>query len=148
MTENVTRLTFGVKRPIEKLKTQPGRVTPIAQQAKEPTEQDVGSLVGEALAMAQRDLKYMIANSDHAHVAIAKINEITRHVFGLENFSPHDVSVELRRRGLRSTSLKELCVLAQRSKRGQWSNQPFYFCALALEYNSRVERAKSLLPKE
>lgn len=105
----------------------------------------IGRLEGEALERAQRDLVYMLANGDLVHAMRDKLEEAGETIFNLTGYSPDQESIRLRRQGLRSYSLEEICREVENTNQLQWRKQPSYLGALTLEHHYRVQTALSLM---
>lgn len=124
-------------------------------QKKEPSGDEVpddykhvGPLEGEALLRAQKDLVYMLANHDFVHQMRNKLQEAGDTIFNLIGYTPDQESIRLRRQGLRSYSLEDICKEVEKTHQLQWRKQPSYLGALTLEHHYRVQTALSLMNEE
>ncbi|MBU2159125.1 hypothetical protein KJ848_03000, partial [Patescibacteria group bacterium] len=141
MDDNVIRPTFGAK------------TNQTSKQQSEPTQYDepsddyrhIGKLEGPALLRAQHDLLYLLKSKEHVSWTRDKLEQLGDIIFNLKDFSPSKQSIELRRQGLRSSSLEEICNLAEGLDETQSRSQPSYLGALTLEHHARVQVALSLL---
>ncbi|MES2931198.1 MAG: hypothetical protein V4682_00685 [Patescibacteria group bacterium] len=141
MDDNVIRGVFG------------GKANPPSEQQVEPNQYDepsddykhIGPLEGLALLRAQQDLLYMLKNKEHVNKIRDRLEQLGDTVFSLRDFSPSEQSIELRRQGLRSDSLEQICALAEALSELQCRSQPSYLGALTLEHHARVQISLSLL---
>lgn len=145
--DNVVRPVFGKRKP---------EAAPVMPSApSEPTRDEVsddykhiGPLTGEALVRAQKDLMYMLANGDFVHQMRNKLTEAGGTIFALRDFAPDQESIRLRRQGLKSYSLEDICKEVDKTHQLQWRKQPSYLGALTLEHHYRVQAALSIMPSE
>lgn len=140
-SDNVVRPVFGAK---------PQRAESTPQTVSEDEGrgyESVGPLTGDALVQAQRDLVYLLQNMDYANRMRDRLEELGDIVFGLANFTPDTRSIDLRRQGLRTQSLEEICNMAENVTELQAKMQPSYLGALTLEHAARLNAALSLMDK-
>ena len=142
MNGNIIRPAFGKKASVEKVPEPDPKSDYILP------DPDAPPLEGEALERAQRDLLFALANMEYVRSTRDLITEIGDYIFSLKGFSPHGDNIKLRRQGLQSSSLEDLCAQARNSSEQQWAAKPSFFGALTLEHHYRVQSALSLLPKE
>ncbi len=143
--ENVVRPDFGKRNTT---------AVPVASAAPpEPPREEIsdhfrhiGPLTGEALVRAQKDLLYMIANASFVHQMKNKLTEAGNTIFALRSFAPDQESIRLRRQGLKSYSLDDICKVANNTHQLQWRTQPSFLGALTLEHHCRVQAALSVMP--
>ena len=95
-----------------------------------------------------RDFVYFMANLELLKKIPQRVDEITEYIFSLANFRKSDVNITLRREGIASEDLGQLANYILHSERTDWTVRPSFYGAVILEYNSRMERIKSLLPKK
>lgn len=139
--DNVVRPVFGRKSPLT-------QAAPTADTPKDEVPDDykhIGPLEGEALERARIDLVYMIANGDFVHAMRNKLEEAGNVIFALKGFTPDTRSIELRRKGLKSYTLEEICRETEKTHQMQWRSQPSYLGALTLEHHERVQLALSFM---
>lgn len=146
--DNVVRPNFGKKKPeVDKPKTNPPEPNCEAVE-KDGDYYDPSSLTGEILVRAQKDLLYALAHQDHVNKSRDKIEAIGDFIFSLKNFTPNKHNIKLRRQGLHSYTLADICELVDSSQESEWRSQPSYFAALTLEYHYRIKAALSLMPDD
>lgn len=109
---------------------------------------DVGPLEGEARVRAGKDLVYMLANQEFANAMRNKIEAAGDTIFRLKDFAPDQESIRLRREGLQSHTLEDICQEIDKTNELQWRRQPSFIGALTLEHEYRVQRALSLMNNE
>lgn len=152
--DNVVRPTFGRKKPEVAETTAPAEDGENGQPTQEPASdisddyEHVGSLEGEALVRAQKDLIYMLANNEFVHAMRNKLEEAGDTIFNLIDYAPDPKSIRLRRQGLKSYSLQDICKEVEKTHQLQWRSQPSYLGALTLEHHYRVQLALSLMNEE
>ncbi len=140
--DNVLRPVFGKKKLESAI--QPA----LPQSAEEKASDDykyIGPITGEALEQAQKDLLYIYVNGAFVERMRNKIQEAGDTIFGLKDFVPDQASIRLRRQGLKSFSLEQICQEIERTHELQWRSQPSYLGALTLEHHYRVQTALSLM---
>lgn len=143
--DNVVRPAFG-KKKAEAEAPQSKPETPEA--SSDGDYYDPKDYTPEQLLRAQLDLVFML--SDHLRIGKVrdKLHVIGDYIFGLKNYEPNKANIKLRRQGMTSLSLKDLCEQAESSVETQWSAYPAYFGALTLEYHYRVKAALSLMSED
>lgn len=108
----------------------------------------IGPLTGDMLARAQKDLVYMLVNQAFVHAMRNKLVKAGDTIFNLTGYEPDQESIRLRRQGLRSYSLEDICNEVEKTHQLQWRKQPSYLGALTLEHHYRVQAALSLMNEE
>ena len=100
----------------------------------------------EMLARAREDFVFMVTEAGFVHDMRNRLEEASAAIFDLKDFNPHEKSIELRREGISSYTLKEICQEIEKTHLLRWKSQPSYLGALLLEYHCHVHAALSLLP--
>ena len=146
----IIRFPFGNKKPAEKPaeENRQAHVTDLADEDDDPVA-DLSQFTPEQLRAMTVDLLYIGQNKDHVSAMRDKLEQITDHIFSLRDFAPNKANIRLRREGLNAHTLQEICELVDTANNPlQWQTDPSYYGALMLEYDRRVKRAISLLPKD
>ena len=137
--DNVVRPTFGKK------KDDKAKVPEPSEDEYALPDPDAPPLEGEALVRAMRDLAFVVEDQQYVHETRELINQIHDYIFKLGGFSPRDANIKLRREGLKSSTLKDLCAQVRNTNKLQWNTNPSFFGALTLEYHYRMQAVLSLL---
>ncbi len=145
MVDNIIRPQFGKKKLDEAEAAPPEKVKPEIAWTMQP---DDIPTTHEGRVALLNDLKYLVANSPRITATRDKLDHITDYIFSLANFNKSDTNIELRRSGLKSASLENLCHVVLESDQSQWQTKPNYFGAVVLEYRDRVDRLIKLFPRE
>lgn len=146
--DNIVRPAFGKKKSeADGSKVQSAPPHPDAEEVSDDYKH-IGPLTGEELLRAQKDLVYILANHDFVHAMRNKLGEAGDTIFSLRGYSPDKESIRLRRQGLKSYSLEEICREVEKTHQLQWRKQPSYLGALTLEHHYRVQVALSLMNEE
>jgi hypothetical protein len=141
--DNVVPLAFGKKR-LNAVRPQSNPQKPVPGEASDGYKH-MGPLTGEDLERAQEDLLYMLVSREFVTQMRDKLTETGDTIFSLKGFVLDQESIRLRRQGLKSFSLKEICEEADRTHQLQWRSQPSYLGALTLEHHYRVQAALSTM---
>lgn len=144
---NVVRPAFGGKKPALAV-VAPS--SPIESPQSEATD-DHGNdapLTGEALDRARQDLVYMLTHAEFVMSMGAKLTKAGDEIFSLRDFTPDQKNIRLRREGLKTFSLEDICKEVEKTQPLQWRSQPSYLGALTLEHHCRVQAALSVMPRE
>ncbi len=136
-------IPFGRKQP-----KQPEAAAP-EQPAKASWVSLVESAPGtsEAQVRLATDMQYLLANMLRVNQTRDRIVEIDEYIQSLAGFSKSDGNVQIRREGLASASLENLCHIVLSSSRVHWQSKPNYYGAVLLEYNARIKKIMALVPK-
>ncbi len=144
--DNVVRPAFGKKRPEVRAVTSASPSEPPKDEVSDDYKH-MEPLTGEALIRARKDLLYMLAHGDFVHQMRNKLDQAGDTIFALRGFAPDQESIRLRRQGLKSYSLEEICKKIEKTHQLQWRKQPSYLGALTLEHHYRVQAALSMMPE-
>ena len=144
--DNVVRPAFG-KQKIEEATVAPIRTRSSCDEISDDYKH-IEPLTGEALLRAQKDLVYLYSNRDFVSKMRDKLEEAGDVIFSLHDYVPDKESIRIRRQGLQSFSLEDLCNEANKTNQLQWRTQPSYLGALTLEHHARVQAALSIMPSE
>ncbi len=142
---NVIRPVFGKRKAEDDPSKKAAAPVVEATEEEAPDEYDVGKLSPAEQVLARRDLAYMLTNGDRVHAMRDKLQGLGDLVFSLKDFVPDKKSIRLRRAGLKSQSLEEICDMTELCNELQARSQPSFIGALTLEHHYRVERALSQL---
>lgn len=140
--ENVVRPVFGKKKvEVEK----PQQKDSDAESHPDDDYYDPKDYTPEQLRRAQLDLVFMLQEVDRIQKVRDKLHTIGDFIHSLKDYVPNKENIKLRRQGMASLSVKDICEQAESSVELQWSAHPAYFGALTLEYHYRVKAALSLM---
>jgi len=128
-SDNVIRPVFGAK-PVAAASIQLAVVPDSVNEGSQGRYKDIGPLTGDALVQAQRDLVYVLTHMDFANCMRDRLEKLGDLVFDLAGYTPDTRSIELRRQGLRTMTLEEICNLAANVNEVQVRMQPSYLVRL------------------